>query len=338
VTAASSQPPVGIGILATGTIASAFVADLAHVPDATAVAVGSRRQESADAFARRHGIASAHGSYEQLLDDDAVELVYVATPHALHEQNVLDCLDAGKAVLCEKPLGVNAAEAERMVAAARARGLFFAEAMWMRCNPTLRRMVDGVRAGWIGDVRTVSADLSFVGSHDPASRLHDPKLGASALLDVGIYPLTFAAWLLGSPPTEIVGAAAIDERGVDDSASLTLTYAAGQVASLTCSQVSWGDCRASVAGTEGRLEVAPRMNVPPSVTRYGPDWPAPVIETVAEPLLGSGLAHEAIEAARCLRAGETESPLLPLDDSLAVAQLLDQARAACGVRLPADTP
>jgi len=159
VTAASCQPPVGIGILATGTIASAFVADLAHLPDATAVAVGSRRQDNADAFARRHGIASAHGSYEQLLEDDAVEVVYVATPHALHEQNVLDCLDAGKAVLCEKPLGVTAAQAERMVAAARARGLFLAEAMWMRCNPTLRRMVDGVRAGWVGDVSTVCADL-----------------------------------------------------------------------------------------------------------------------------------------------------------------------------------
>ena len=336
-TAADSQPPVGIGILATGTIASAFVADLAHVPDATAVAVGSRRQDSADAFARRHGIDSAYGSYEQLLADDAVELVYVATPHGLHEQNVLDCLDAGKAVLCEKPLGVTAAQAERMVAAARTRGLFLAEAMWMRCNPTLRRMVDGVRAGWVSDVSTLNADLSFVGSRDPAGRLHDPALGASALLDVGIYPLTFAAWLLGEP-AEVVGAAAIDERGVDDSAALSLTFPAGQVASLSCSQVSWGDCRASVAGTEGRLDVAPRMNVPPYVTRYGQDWPAPVVETVAEPLLGSGLAHEAIEVARCLRAGETESPLLPLDDSLTVARLLDRARAACGVRLPADNP
>jgi len=154
---------------------------------------------------------------------------------------------------------------------------------------------------------------------------------------VGIYPLTFAAWLLGEP-AQVVGAAAIDEHGVDDSAALSLTFSAGQVASLSCSQVSWGDCRASVAGTEGRLDVAPRMNVPPYVTRYGPDWPAPIIETVAEPLLGSGLAHEAIEVARCLRAGETESPLLPLDDSLTVARLLDRARAACGVRLPADNP
>lgn len=334
-TSPSPQPPVGIGILATGMIASAFVADLAHVPAATAVAVGSRRQDNADAFARRHGIASAYGTYEQLLADDAVELVYVATPHGLHEQNVLACLDAGKAVLCEKPLGVTAAQAERMVAAARARGLFLAEAMWMRCNPTLCRMVDGVRAGWVGDVTTVRADLSFVGSHDPASRLHDPALGASALLDVGIYPVTFAAWLFGQPE-QVVGTAAIDERGVDESAALALTFGAGQVASLSCSQVSWGDCRASVAGTGGRLDVAARMNAPPHVTRYGPDWPPPVIETVAEPIIGTGLAHEAVEVARCLRSGETESPRLPLDDSLAIARLLDRARAACGVRLPAD--
>jgi len=327
--------PIGFGVLATGGIAASFVIDLAHAPGAGAVAVGSRRLERARAFAGEHGIGAAYGSYDEVLADPAVDVVYVATPHALHEANVMACLEAGKAVLCEKPLGVTARQSERMVAAARGRGLFLAEAMWMRCNPTLRRMVDGVRDGWVGDVRQVRADLGFVGNPDPDSRLHDPALGASSLLDVGIYPLTLVTWLLGEP-ADMVGLATLDARGVDDTCALALSYASGAVATVTCSQLAWTDSSATVAGSRGRVDVASRMHVPPSVTRHTGQVPPLKAETFAEPVLGRGLANEAVEVARCVAAGQTESPLLPLDETLLVARLLDRARSVCGIRLPAD--
>ncbi len=341
---AGASDQIGFGILATGGIATSFVRDLAHVPGARAVAVGSRRQDSADSFAVAFGVDRAYGSYDGVLSDAAVDVVYVATPHALHERDVMACLEARKAVLCEKPLAVTARQAERIVADARRRGLFLAEALWMRCNPTLRRVVEAVHRGSVGDVRQVHADLGFVAARDPTSRLHDPALGASSLLDVGVYPLALVTWLLGEP-VELSGAAVLDERGVDDTAGLVLSYASGAVATVSCSQQAWSWSGATVAGSGGRLEVHPRMHRPASATLYTGDSGdsgdsgdrTPLAEeTIAEPVLGTGLAHEAVEVVRCLRAGETESPLLPLDDTLLVARLLDRARAACGVRLPAD--
>ena len=334
-TLAPRPDTVGFGILATGGIATAFATDLAHVPAARVAAVGSRDGARARTFADRHGAASAYDSYDGVLADPAVDVVYVATPHALHEENVLAALGAGKAVLCEKPLGLTAGQTDRMVAAARAAGLFLAEAMWMRCNPTLLRMVEAVRDGWVGQVTGLRADLGFVAPPDPTSRLRDPALGAGALLDVGIYPVALATWLLGEPAT-VAGAAVLDERGVDDAAGLVLTYPSGAVATLSCSQQGWTDCSATVAGDDGRIEVAPRLTAPPSVTRCDPGWPAGDGETIAEPLTGSGLAHEAIEVVGCLQAGMTESPLLPLDESRRVARVLDRARQACGVRLAVD--
>jgi len=327
--------PVRFGILATGGIAETFVRDLAHVPEAVAVAVGSRTPDRAAAFAAEHGIERAYGSYDQLLADPDVDVVYVATPHSAHEDNVLAALANDKAVLCEKPLAITARQTARMVDEARGHGLFLAEAMWMRCHPTMRRMVDGIADGWVGAVRQVRADLGLVANPDPTSRLHDPALGASSLLDIGIYPLTLATWLLGEPE-QMRGAAVLDERGVDDSAGLVLSYASGAIATLSCSQQAWTDSSASVAGSTGRVEIPARMNHPASITRVHGDFADPQAETVAEPVLGKGLAHEVVEVVRCLRAGETESPLLPLDDTVLVARLLDRAREVCGVRLPAD--
>ncbi len=331
----STDTAVGFGILATGGIAAAFVRDLAHVPGARAAAVGSRTLGRAETFAAEHDIAAAYGSYEQVLADPDVDVVYVATPHTAHEENVLAALSAGKAVLCEKPLAMTERQATRMVNEARRRGLFLAEGMWMRCNPALRRTVEGIGSGWVGNVRQVRADLGLVARADPDSRWHDPALGASSLLDVGVYPLTFATWMLGEP-IEVRGAAVLDDRGVDDTAGLVLSYASGAVATLSCSQQAWSDSAATVAGDTGRVEIAARMHHPPSVTRLFGDLEDPQTETFSEPVIGGGLAHEAIEVVRCVRAGWIESPLLPLDQTLLVARLLDAARAACGVRLPAD--
>jgi predicted dehydrogenase len=191
--------PVGWGILATGKIATAFASNLALLDECRIAAVGARRQESADAFAREHGAASAYGDYRALVEDPAVDVVYVATPHALHREHVELAFEAGKPVLCEKSLTLNAADAEELVALARERNLFLMEAMWMRCNPLVRRMQQLVHSGVLGEVQQVRADIGFVVDKPSTDRLLDPRLGGGALLDMGIYPLTFASLFLGEP-------------------------------------------------------------------------------------------------------------------------------------------
>jgi predicted dehydrogenase len=250
--------PIRWGILATGGIAEKFANDLALVADNELVAVGSRRPEAAREFATRHGAARAHGSYEELAADPEVDVIYVATPHGRHLEDVRLCFAAGKHVLCEKALTLNADDSAALVAEARDRGLFFAEAMWTRTNPNIRRMRELVDAGVCGEVLQVRAELGFAASPDSA-RLWDPELGASALLDVGIYPLTFAHLFLGEPE-RIVAAGVLSDRGIDVSGGATLTYASGAVASIAWTQVAGGDNRAVVAGPEGRLEVPTRFH------------------------------------------------------------------------------
>lgn len=315
--------PIRWGILATGKIARTFVADLALVPGAVLAGVGSRSLAGAQAFVAEHGFgerpATAHGSYAGLAADPEVDVVYVATPHSRHHEDVMTCLEAGKAVLCEKPLTLDATSSRELVRAARERRLFLAEAMWMRTNPSLRKAVSLAHTGLLGNVRQVRADLGFLLDTDPQGRLWNPDLGASALLDLGIYPLTFATLVLGLP-TRISAGAALSERGVDFNGGATLTYDSGAVASISWCQTAWTDSRACIAGDEGRIELPTRFHEANefTYTRNGD------VETVTTPLLGRGYTHEAMEVMRCLRAGLTESQLLPLDETLDVLQLMDR--------------
>lgn len=327
----STTPPVRWGIFATGKIAESFAADLALVPDATLAAVASRTLTRARDFAGRHGAPRAYGSYAELAADPDVDVIYVATPHGRHVEDVLLCFEHGKAVLCEKALTLNARQAAELVAEARRRRLFFAEAMWMRCNPRIRRLLGLVRDGGCGDVRQVRADLGFVLPVDASARLVDPALGAGALLDVGIYPLTFAYLVLGEPD-EIVASGARSSRGVDLNGGATLLYATGAIASISWTQIAWSDATASIAGAEGRIEVASRMHMPPTVAHVR-GWET---HTYADPVIGRGYAHEIVEVGECLRAGRTESELLPLDETVAIMALMDRMRAQMGVCYPVD--
>ncbi|UPK74528.1 Gfo/Idh/MocA family oxidoreductase [Nocardioidaceae bacterium SCSIO 66511] len=328
---ADPPQPIRWGILATGKIAESFATDLAVVSDATLAAVGSRTLGSARDFADRHGAARAYGSYAELAADPEVDVIYVATPHGRHVEDVLLCFEHGKPVLCEKALTLNARQARELVAAARARGVFFAEAMWMRCNPRIRHLLRLVTDGACGDVRQVRADLGFVLPTDAAARLVDPALGASALLDVGIYPLTFAYLVLGAPD-EVVAAGALSDRGVDLNGGATLTYANGAVANVSWTQIAWSDATASIAGDGGRIEVASRMHMPPTFSHIH-GWET---HTYADPVIGRGYAHEIIEVGDCLRAGRTESEILPLDDTVEIMALMDRMREQLGVRYSVD--
>jgi predicted dehydrogenase len=326
----SAHSPIRWGILATGRIAHSFAADLALVPDHVLVAVGSRSEESSRAFADQYSSTSepirAHPSYADLAADPDVDVVYVATPHGRHEQDVLLALDAGKAVLCEKALTLETSSTERLVAEARRRGLFFAEAMWMRTNPNIRRVVQLARDGACGTIAQVRAELGFVAPPEVA-RLWDPALGASALLDVGIYPLTFAHLVLGEPD-DIAAAGTLSDRGIDLGGGATLTYPGGAVASLAWTQMAQSDNRAAVSGDRGRLEIPARFHEATGFTLAVGE----THESHAEPIVGTGLAHEIEEVGRCLRAGRTESDLLPLDGTVAVMRVLDEIRGLLGVR------
>jgi len=321
--------PVRWGILATGKIARTFVGDLAVAPGAVLAAVGSRSTQSAEAFVAEQGFgdqpATAHGSYADLAADPHVDVIYVATPHSRHAEDVMTCLEGGKAVLCEKPLTLDAESSAELVREARGRELFLAEAMWMRTNPSVRKAVALAHDGSLGTVRQVRADIGFVLDDDPDGRLWNPELGASALLDLGIYPLTLATLVLGVP-SGISAGAVVSDRGVDVNGAATLTYDSGAVASVSWCQTAWTDTRASFAGDGGRIELPPNFHMSDEFTcarNEGTDWD---IDTIRTPLLGKGYAHEADEVMRCLREGLTESPLLPLDETLDVMRLMDRIR------------
>lgn len=322
--------PIRWGILATGDIATTFAADLRRTPGAELAAVGSRRLDTAQRFADEHGVARAHGSYEELAADPDVDVVYVSTPHSMHRDNVLMCFDAGKPVLCEKALTLNATDAAELVETARSKRLFFMEAMWMRCNPNIVAMRDIAASGALGDVTAVGADFGFVPDKPPEHRLFDPALGASAVLDIGVYVTTFV-WLFMGRPRTVQSTGTLSERGIDLSCASIFKYDPG-AATAHCTLTAFTPGRAYVAGDRGRIEVSSRFHAPTEFTVTVDE------ETTshAHPVSGDGYVHEIEEVHRCLRAGATESDLVPLEDTVAIMAVLDQMRAQVGSRLPGD--
>lgn len=318
------------GLLSTSDIAATFATDLRRTPGAELAAVGSRQLESAQRFAHEHGVARAHGSYEELAADPDVDVVYVSTPHSMHRDNVQMCFDAGKPVLCEKALTLNAADAAELVATARSKRLFFMEAMWMRCNPNIVAMRDIAATGTLGDVTAVGADFGFVPGKPPEHRLFDPAFGASAVLDIGVYATTFV-WLFLGQPRAVHSTGALSERGIDVSCASVFTYDAG-AATVHCTMTAFTPGRAYVAGSRGRIDVSPPFHAPTEFTVTVDSETTPH----AYPVSGSGYVHEIEEVHRCLRAGATESDLVPLDDTVAILAVLDQMRAQLGSTLPGD--
>ncbi|GGS74627.1 oxidoreductase [Streptomyces griseoviridis] len=325
------------GVLATGGMAARFTADLVDLPDAEVVAVASRSEASAKAFAERFGIARAYGGWDALAHDEDVDVVYVATPHSAHRAAAGLCLEAGRNVLCEKPFTLNAREAAELVALARERGSFLMEAMWMSCNPLVRRLKALVDDGAIGEVRTVQADFGLNGAFPPAHRLRDPAQGGGALLDLGVYPVSFAQLLLGEPD-RVTASAVLSEEGVDLQTGALLSWDGGALAALHCSIVGATANSASVTGSAGRIDVPYGFFFPTHFVLHR-DGRDPE-EFTADPADGprDSLRHEALEVMRALRAGETESPLLPLDGTLAVMRTLDAVRDRVGVRYPGEEP
>ena len=319
------------GILGTGNIAGQFARGLAAMPDAELVAVGSRTQESAARFAAAHGAARAHGSYEALAADPEVEAVYIATPHPLHLSNSLLCIDAGKAVLCEKPFTLNAAETEQLIGAARAKGVFVMEAMWTRFFPIMTRLREIVAAGTIGEIKLLQADFGYYSDFDAASRVYDPNLGGGALLDVGVYPVSLASFLLGTP-TAVSSRAYLGQTGVDEHAAIILEHEGGALALISTAVRATTPQEAVIMGTRGHVRLSAPWWKPETLVVHT----AAGEETIYEPLPHNGYPYEVAEVARCLREGLSESPVMPLDETLRVMQTLDTCRAQWGMKYPGE--
>ena len=316
------------GILGTGLIAAAFATDLALTDSGVIAAVGSRSHESAERFAAAHGVSRAHASYEALVNDPEIDVVYVATPHPMHRDNALLALEAGKPVLVEKPFTMNAAEARDVVTVARERRLFAMEAMWTRFLPHIGVVRDWLAQGTLGEIVTVNADHGQWFAEDPQFRLFAPALGGGALLDLGIYPVSFASMILGSP-TEVVAISDPAFTGVDAQTSMLFRYASGAHAVLTCTLRAKSPTRAAIVGTEARIEIDGAFYAPASVSLIPRDGEPTVVRSAHH---GRGLRHQADEVAGRLAAGELESPLMSLDETVAIMETMDAVRAQAGAR------
>ena len=318
------------GILSTGSIARKFTEGLGALADAEIVAVGSRTRAAADKFADEWHIPHRHDSYEALAADADVDAIYVATPHSLHAANSILCLTAGKAVLCEKPFAINAAQAEEVIAVARARGVFCMEAMWSRFLPTLAKLRELLAAGRIGQVRMVIADFGFRAGFDPAGRLFDPALGGGGLLDVGVYAVSVASMVLGGEPAEIASLAELGRTGVDEQAAMVLKYATGQLAVLYTGVRTSTPQEVTVLGTDGSIRLeSPWWRGERMTVRAGG-----AEEALELGYDGNGYNCEAAEVMACLRAGKTESDVMGLDETLSIMRTLDAIRAQWGLKYP----
>jgi predicted dehydrogenase len=316
------------GVVGPGRIAENLVKDFAVVDGARVGAVASRSLDRAQAFASRHGIERAYGSYTEILADPDVDVLYIATPHPQHHAVALAAIRAGKALLVEKTFTATTAGAQEVVDLARESGVFVMEAMWTRFQPAIVAMRDLIADGAIGEVRSVQADLGVAKEYDPTDRMFDLALGGGALLDVGVYVVSFAQMLLGTP-SRVVAAGSLFHSGADAEASLLLDYGDGRTATLMTSLRNALPGQARVFGTTGWIDVLPRFHHPTTIVlhRAGAEP-----ETITRRPIGAGYAHELIEVDECLRAGRTESAVMPLADTLAVQSLLGEAAEQLGVR------
>ena len=320
------------GILASGGIAQAFARDLSYFNNHIVAAVGSRSQESADAFAAEFPGCLAYGSYEDLVNDPSLDAIYVATPHPYHVSNTVLALNAGKPVLCEKPFTINAKEAREMKAAADANGVALMEAMWARFLPHMHKVREIVASGVLGDIWAVEADHGQRLSDYANPRHWEPSLGGGALLDLGIYPISFAHMVLGKPDS-ITSSATFTDKGVDASSTAIFNYKSGAQAILTSNMMVSTPCRATICGTLGKIEIDRTFYNPASMrvimhdgttTEYPNDYK------------GHGLREQAKEFERVVRTGEMSSPILTPDESIEIMGSLDEIRRQIGLIYPSE--
>ena len=318
-----------LGILGTGYIAEMVAPALAALPEITCYAAASRTPGKAEAFAREHGFEKAYTSYEEMLSDPEVELVYVATPHSHHFEHMMLCLEYGKHVICEKAFTLNARQAETVFAAAKQKGLYVAEAIWTRYMPSRKMLNELLDSGIIGTPNTLTANLSYPISGVP--RIFDPALAGGALLDIGVYGLNFALMHFGSDIVRVESSVSKMETGVDGMETITLFYRDGRMAVLTHSVYCRSDRQGCIHGDKGYV-VVENINNPQSISVY--DCADCLLARYDVPEQINGYEYEFREAVRCIGEGKSEPDSMPHGDTLEVMELMDALRRQWGVVYP----
>lgn len=301
------------------------------MPDASLVAVGSRTREKAMAFGSQFNVTYRHASYEELVNNPAVDAVYVATPHSLHAANTIMALQAGKPVLCEKPFAINAHEAEEMVLTARAKKLLLMEAMWTRFLPVMIKLRRLLADGAIGEVRMLAADFGFLAGEEEG-RLVDPALGGGALLDIGVYPISLASMIFGKP-SDICGLAKLGRTGVDKQNGIVMMYPQGQIAVLHSSIEATTFQEATIMGSKARIKIHSAWWKATAMTLMRENNKNDFIES---PYIGNGYQYEVAEFMRCLREKKLESEIMSLDETVSIMRTMDSLRQQWGLRYPGE--
>jgi predicted dehydrogenase len=321
------------GVVGPGRIAANVVQDFVHLPDAEVVAVASRSEERAAAFAEANGIGRAHGSYRAIVEDDDVDVLYIATPHPQHRAIALAALAAGKAVLVEKAFTVTPAATREIAELATQTGVFAMEAMWTRFQPAIVRMRELIADGAIGDVRGVQGELGVNAPTDPLDRYYNPAVGGGALFDLTVYPISFAQMVLGSPET-VAAHGLLNASGVDVEEAVLLGWADGSTASLFTSLRCTTPGQMRVFGTGGWIDVLPRFHHPDTIVVHRTGNEA---EEVTAPHTGGGYFHELREVTDCVLAGRPESAVMPLADTVAVQDVMGSVADQLGM-VPQEGP
>ncbi|MCO5947890.1 Gfo/Idh/MocA family protein [Mucilaginibacter flavidus] len=323
------------GILGAGRIARKFAADLKFVTDAELIAIGSRSQETAEEFGDEFDVKYRHDSYEALVKNPEVDVIYIATPHNLHYENTLLCLQHNKAVLCEKPFAMNARQAKAMIDLAKEKSLFLMEARWTMFHPHYEKMHQMIGQGLLGDIRSVLINFGFKPAPPVPARLFDPALGGGTLMDIGIYNVFMAMSVLGKPDV-IEASMTPSATGVDEQCAILFKYKNGAMAQLFSSFSSNMATEADISGTEGRIRLTSRFYEPSATIEYYAKFVDSREVIPVEKEAGFGYQYEARHVNDCLKRGLTESDVIPFADTMSLMETLDKIRAIAGIKYQAD--
>ena len=318
------------GIVGAGGIAQKFARDLAVARGGVVHAIAGRDLTRAREWAQALGASLAYDSVRDLAEEKSVDIVYIATPHQAHYEAAKTLLSCGKPVLVEKPMTVNSAQARELIELARAKNLFLMEALWTRFLPLYRRLRRLLDEGGIGPVRAVSSSFCVRADHDAKKRWMNPDLAGGSLLDLGVYCLAMTQLVLRTRPSAVSAVAVMSSTGVDEMLSAALSYPCGAVANMVCGLAAHGDNRLVIAGEKGTVEVPSNFIAAQKAVIVCRDGKT----SMEEPFRGEGFEFQIAETVRCLRAGETESPLMPLTDTLELAESMDEIRRQIGLRYP----
>jgi len=318
-------------ILGCGKIARKFASDLKTLSNARLYATASRSLENAQGFATEFGFEKAYGSYEEMVNDPEVDVVYIASPHSHHCEHTLLCLNHQKAVLCEKAFAINSKEVNRMIEASRKNNTFLMEAFWTRFQPSFQKALEIIRSGELGALKMVRSDFAFNAEYSPEKRLYNVDLGGGSLLDIGIYPIFMSLMALGKP-SGIKTMASFCATGAEESIMMSFSYPGGEIASLVSSFASYSSTQTEFSCENGFIRLNRRFYTPTNITYWKTGEEEQTI--TFEKGNGSGYELEAAHVMDCLDAGKKESDLMPLSVSADLMEIMDRVRKDAGIVFP----